>query len=382
MNPLIHYMPSSNVTRSTEQPDSPRMEVISGLRRLQNGSLTGLIGQIILWSSLIALLIIGSFLTQIPYTTSITYGANSYTISAGTVFFLYALLVLGVLITLVSFVFYQLGFRRLERAISDFEEISILSMVGIAGFGMFATGLVLWLGSLAPLSPSSSSDIYTSQMDPAIGVFVWFLLILGGFLSFFGALGIAGGNYKMGRALEERANEVGGVFSALPLFVVAGQLLCFIGSLKAEDKIAAGWTPPPPPSSPPPQVIYGPDMTHPNPYPPGTTIVVSGDQRGPDTLLAILVLLLVLTWILLPTFLFSLSSGYVEGTGNAPGSSASTNTLGPHLLYFTLFLGLIVTVVLVALIVVRRRKRKALGQQRPPPPAPPPKQEDPLDHLV
>ncbi|HTT44637.1 MAG TPA: hypothetical protein VMH38_01295, partial [Thermoplasmata archaeon] len=126
-----------------------RSDAREGFRQLKVAGVVGLLGQLLIWGSAIALWVVGSLFSPIPVSTKIAYGANGLAVSAGAVFALNYGLIAGAAVALLSFVLFARGFLRLSRATPPLKADAVVSLttVGSVGLGMFALGWAAWLGS-------------------------------------------------------------------------------------------------------------------------------------------------------------------------------------------------------------------------------------------
>jgi hypothetical protein len=381
--------PPAEVATSFHRPDAQ-----AGFRQLKAAGLVGLLGQILIWGSAIALWVVGSLYSPIRISTKIAYGANGLSISAGAVFALNYALIAGAAVALLSFVLFARSFQRLAKATPPLKAHTVVSLttVGIVGLGMFALGWAIWLGSfVAPgVGPSANSSAYTPVLASNLADLVDLLLVTGGLLAFGGTVGIALESSKVGTTYDESFIELGGALSMLPVFSIVGYLLSLIGLGHAGRKLERGWTPPPPPPPPTyPSAIYSPG------YAAGPTIVVPGRQPSWDSVAVVLIVVLVLLWVfLLPISLLLVSIGPTYGPAGTPGGggnvSASPALGSSSPVVPLLLIGLAATAVLLPLAISRnrrKRQREATQSIAPPPPPPPPpppraREGDPLDHLV
>lgn len=366
-------------------PPSPS-KAVEGFRGLRRASLVGLLGQVLIWGSVLALYIVGSLYSTIPVSTTIAYGANGLTVSSGEIFGLNFTLLLGAAVALLSCLLWSRSLEALAKGSPPLHVDSAVALatVGTIGFGLFAVGWAAWLGSFVAPGASNSgySAVYSPVLASNLADVVNLLLILGGLLAFGGVLGIVVGASTVGATYDESGVELGGALSLLPVFSVIGLLLLALGLKRGERKLEGGWIPPPPP----------PAVAYPPPYAP------AGPSGGPpgawDSLAIVLVVVLVLLWVFILPFTFYLGfAGTTKGpiapggNGSAPPAVASS---GGTLVAPILLAGLVVTAVLLPLAVVRnrrRRQRPAAAPPRPPPPPPPApvearNEDDPLDHLV
>ncbi len=375
----------------SDPPSFRPEETRAGVADLEIAALGGLLGQILIWGSVIALWVFGSLYGNIPTRTSIAYGANGFSVSAGAIFGLNYLLIGGAVVTALALLLTGRDLRRIAGAtpLPSLEAAASLATVGAIGFGLFALGWGVWIGSFVP-PVAGAAPSYTSVMDSNLAAVVDLMLIAGGLLAFVGMLGLAWGSSQLGGKFDESALELGGALSALPVFSTVGYVLLMIGLVRADRKVRQGWVPSPPPP-PPPLLHY---VAYPAVYASGGPLAPSRDRPSWDGLAVALVVVVVLLWVLIvPISLVitsedSLTHGPASSAGSPNGSpagaSATTSAGSP---FAVLLLGLAATAVLVPLALVRNRRKRQKSSSPspsppPPPPPPPAADEDALDHLV
>ncbi|HZY93225.1 MAG TPA: DUF973 family protein [Thermoplasmata archaeon] len=383
-------------TVSTE-PSARALDAQAGFRQLKVASVVGLLGQILIWGSAIALWVVGALYAPIPVSTSIAYGANGFLVSAGAVFALNDVLIAGAVVAVLSIVLSARSYQKLGKATPSvkFDSVVAMTTIGAIGLGMFALGWAAWLGSfVAPgTGPNGDTTTYVPILASNLGDVVNLLLIVGGLLAFLGMLGIALGSSKVGVTYEEGVVELGGALTILPVFSVIGYALSLLGLVRGERKLKRGWTPPPPPPPP----TY-PALTYGGGYAAGPPMAVPGQPGSWDGLAVVLVVVLVLLWVfILPISLIIGEGGLTKGPGGVPGGGGTNNSPptpassgGASSVAPLLLVGLAGTAILLPLAIARtRRKRQRAAAQPmaappppPPPPPPPAREEDPLHHLV
>jgi hypothetical protein len=377
---------SATSTPAAEEWTSARASgTLEGFGLIRIGAGVGVLGQLLVWGSVLILATLGTLYSNIPLSTTIVYGATTYTIAAQAILALNCVLVAGIVLALVSSAYYLAGFGKVGAAtpFRDLGAVRALTSLGITGFGMFAVGWCLWLGSLVPPGPGAYSAAYASQLSANLSGLIDVLLVAGGFFAFVGGAAMATGAAKIGEKYEEASIETGALFTAIPVLSVVGQSLCFLGIVKGERKITTGWAPPPPPPPPPP--LPYPPIGYAYGYPGWVQAQSPRDQEGPDALIVLLVVLLVVFWFFVPAAL--LTSNTTKGPGGTPGgggASAGSSASSPSGFSLALLVAILATAVIVPLAVVRTRRRRMkarpsttssasspLPAPTPPPPPPP-----------
>lgn len=386
--PPLHPTPSESFDREGAR---------KGVRAVKGALLVGLLGQLLIWGSAVALWIVGSLFANVPTHTTIAYGANGISISAGEIFAINLLLIGGTVIAVGALILADRGFRALGRASSRsrFAGVSGLTTTGSIGFGLFAVAWLVWLGSfVAPgVNPPATPGFYTPVLASNLSATVAIMLVLGGFLAFIGMLGIAVGSSTLANAFEEPTVELGGVLSVLPALSIVGNILFILGLGHIDRKLGEGWVPPPPL---PPSVPIYPVAANPAGYPSVGYYVPQSPPPSWDSLAVVLIVILFLFWILIIPFAFVATNGGIthgpatggNGTPPSPSAGGAATPTGSTTIVALLVVGVIATGLLLPIAVVRNRRKRERAARLPPlppppPPPPPPTAEaDPLDHLV
>jgi hypothetical protein len=134
-----------------------------------------------------------------------------------------ALIGLGAVVGLASFLLYFSGFRKMAASSREFTTPTFLSLVGIVGFLLTVGGLGLVLTGVGFAASSYA-------LAPLAELFGAPLLLLGLLLSLVGLFGQAVGSWRFGLRYEERTSRTGAVLMVVPM---AGHALTFLGYRRA-----------------------------------------------------------------------------------------------------------------------------------------------------
>ncbi|MFZ0891472.1 MAG: DUF973 family protein [Thermoplasmata archaeon] len=191
--------------------DAPESE---GVRALGAASLLGSIAQILFLGG--ALLLTQSLLAY-PSAAWNPVGLFQHA------FLAVLLLVLAAEVGAVSFLSYFSGFRKMATSSRDFTTPAFLTLVGILGIAMTASGLGLLLTGIA--LPSA-----TYVLAPVAVLFGVPVLALGTILSVVGLFGQAVGGWRVGQRYQEGSLRTGAILMIFPLL---GNALSFLGYRRA-----------------------------------------------------------------------------------------------------------------------------------------------------
>ncbi|MFZ1024155.1 MAG: DUF973 family protein [Thermoplasmata archaeon] len=191
--------------------DAPERE---GVRALRAASLSGSLAQILFLGG--ALLLTQSLLAY-PGAAWNPVGLYHHA------FLAVLLLVPAAVAGAVSFLLYFSGFRKLATSSRDFTTPAFLTLVGILGVAMTASGLGLLLTGVALTSTSYA-------LAPVAVLFGVPLLLLGMILSIVGLFGQAVGSWRVGQRYQESTLRTGAI---LMVFPVLGNAFSFLGYRRA-----------------------------------------------------------------------------------------------------------------------------------------------------
>jgi hypothetical protein len=263
-------------------PPNPSSDT-DGVGLLKIGSGLGIAVQALFWTGFIIFYLIFMALES----TVSSFGARGAVsiptwITVNTFYFAVAAIAGGLMLGVVSYVFYFLGFRAIRKGDPTFGAPTSLMIVGLIGYLMAAGGVVLVLGTVVSGINSVATGTVTAGsavLDLNV-VFGGLALIgLGAILGLIGVIGLVLGNWRAGTRYRESSAKVGAILSIIPIVSIVGYVLLLIGYIRAGSKLKNGWAVPralayyPAPVAPPPG-YYGapaPPMGYPvaPPPPPG-----------------------------------------------------------------------------------------------------------------
>ncbi|MCI4354171.1 MAG: DUF973 family protein [Thermoplasmata archaeon] len=234
---------------------------IEGVDNLKIASMLGLLVQAMLWAGAAIIYLVFNALS----TTATSFGTTSAAtipawITVNTVYLAFGLVAGGLVIGIVSYVFYYLGFRAIKRGAPDFGAPTTLVLIGLIGFVLIAAGILLILGAIV----SAVNDVANGTINSGSAAISLSAIITGGALAALGAIlaliGVIGlilGNYRAGTRYEQSTLKIGSILTIIPGVSVVGYVLLLVGYLQAGTKLKSGWAPPtwvqvqvPPPMNP------------------------------------------------------------------------------------------------------------------------------------
>jgi len=256
----------------TPQPGSGFPADKEGVTHLRIASLLGMITQLLFWIGTAIFYLIFTGIQN--STTSITGTSTSIPswITPGTVYAAIGLMAGGLVIGIIVFVFFYLGFRAIKRGSSDFGAPTTLMLIGLIGFLLVVVGLVVIIGTFISAVNSASSGSASIDLGALLGGIA--AIGFGALLSLIGVIGLVLGNWRAGKRYDESTIRIGAILSILPYLSIVGYILLFVGYMHAGSKLNSGFIPggmgqmPPPGYYAPPPGGPSPPWQAPPPPPP------------------------------------------------------------------------------------------------------------------
>lgn len=242
-----------------------------GVGYLKIASGLGVLLQALIWAGFaIFYLIYNAVNNAAPSLTSTGTSTLPSWITANTLYIAVGAIAGGLILGVVSFIFFYLGFRAIRRADPSFGAPTILMIIGMIGYLMIALGVIVIVGAvLSAVNAAVAGGITTTGANIAIGAIIGGIALigLGGILGLVGVIGLVLGNWRAGSRYSETPTKIGAILSILPFISIVGYVLLLVGYVRAGSKLRSGWAPPSsmPPMQPP---AYYSQPTAPMPPPP------------------------------------------------------------------------------------------------------------------
>jgi Protein of unknown function (DUF973) len=221
---------------------TPSHSDLDGVGNLTVASLLGLLVQALIW---IGVAIFDLLYSAISNSTVIA-GTGGTTlpgwVSVNTLYIAVGLTAGGLVLGIVSYIFFYLGFRAIKRGAPDFGAPTTMVLVGLIGFLMIVLGLGIIIGTFVSAINSASSSGASLDLGALFGGIA--LIGLGGLLALVGVIGLVLGNWRAGTRYQETTIKVGGILTIIPYLSIVGYVLLVVGYMKAGSKLKSGWAPP------------------------------------------------------------------------------------------------------------------------------------------
>ncbi len=235
--PATMIPPNPNVSRPSDR---------DGVSHLKVAALLGVLVQAMFWFGFAIFYLIYLALqnTASNLAAGRAVGASIPSwITPTTVYAAIGLLAGGLVLGVVGFIFFYLGFRTIRRGAPDFGAPTALMIVGLVGFAMMAIGVLILIGGVLSAVNSaiggSSGALALSAILGAIALFG-----IGSLLALVGVIGLVLGNWRAGSRYEESTVKVGSILTIIPYVSIVGYILLLVGYSKASSKLSSGWVPP------------------------------------------------------------------------------------------------------------------------------------------
>jgi len=252
---------------------------IAGVDHLRIAALLGFLVQAMLWAGFLVFYLIYAALTSATTTfgTSPTATTIPSWITPNTLWLAAGLLAGGLVIGIISYIFFFLGFREVKRGAPDFGAPTTLVLIGLIGFAMMAIGIVLIVGTvLSAINAAAAGTITAGGASLSLGALLggFALIGLGAILALIGVIGLILGNWRAGVRYGESTLKIGSILTILPYVSIVGYILLLVGYSGAAKKLRTGWVPAGPATPPayyaPPPGPASPPWQSPPPPPPGS----------------------------------------------------------------------------------------------------------------
>jgi hypothetical protein len=241
--------PQVSCANGYPQPPPPNPSSDSdGVGLLKIGSGLGIAVQALFWSGFLIFYLIFAALQS----TVSTIGAGGTPtipswITVNTFYFAVAAIAGGLMLGVVSYVFFFLGFRTIRKGAPSFGAPTALMVVGLVGYLMAAVGVVLIVSSVVSAINSAvagavSAGGATVDLSAILGGLA--LIGFGAILGLIGVIGLVLGNWRAGTRYNESMVKIGAILSIVPMVSIVGYVLLLVGYFRAGSKLRNGWAVP------------------------------------------------------------------------------------------------------------------------------------------
>lgn len=191
------------------------------------------------------------------YSFSVPMGGSTTSLTNAAVSTFFGIVIVGLAIAIVSYLFLRSGFARLRAVDGRFASTPTFAIVAIVGLVMVAAGLGVFLGWLLQLlsCAGSLSTIPSSCVNLGTLLGGVALLGIGGIILLVGVIGTVVGIWRLGDRYNDVLFKVGAIL--LIFFGFVGAILLLIGVVRAERNVRAApdvsapqFSSPPPPGAP------------------------------------------------------------------------------------------------------------------------------------
>jgi hypothetical protein len=220
---------------------------VEGVSNLKVAALLGLFSQLTIWVGFLLVYLIFTALTS----TVSSFGTGTAStfpswITPNIFYVSIALLAVGFVIGIVSYVFFYLGFRTVKRGAPDFGAPTTLVFIGLIGFLMEVAGIGIVVGTIvSAINSAVAGTVSSGSASLDIGaVFGGLALIgIGAILALIGVIGLILGNYRAGGRYQQSTLKIGAILTIIPFLSIVAYVLLLVGYMKAASKLQTGWVP-------------------------------------------------------------------------------------------------------------------------------------------
>ncbi len=237
--------PSTAPMYAATPPRASSPSDVEGVSHLKVGAILGIVVQAAFWVGFLVFYLIYNALssTVSPYGTTSTIPSW---ITPNTFYLAVALLAGGLVLGIVSYIFFFLGFRAVKRGAPDFGAPTTMMIVGLVGYLLAVIGIVVIIGTIVSAINSATAGTIT-QGSAAIDISALIgglaLIGLGALLGLIGVIGLVLGNWRAGNRYGESTLKVGSILTILPYVSIVGYILLLVGYSKAGTKLRTSGIP-------------------------------------------------------------------------------------------------------------------------------------------
>jgi len=244
------YPPAPGIVAPNAAPSTSEISRsdVEGVGNLKVGALLGLLTQIMFWVGFaIFYAIFNALRASGPLNGMGTGPTIPSWITVNTFYLAVGLLAGGLVIGMISYIFYYLGFRAIRRGDPEFGAPTTLMLIGLISYLMTALGIVVIIGTIVSAINSAAAGTVTPgavSLDLSAILGGLALIGLGAILALIGVVGLVLGNWRCGSRYEESMLKAGAILTIIPFVSIVGYVLLLVGYVKAGSKLRTGWAPP------------------------------------------------------------------------------------------------------------------------------------------
>ena len=222
---------------------------IDGVGHLQIASVLGLVVQAMVWAGFLIFYLIFNALTNTVTNISATGGTSTTIpswITPNTFYLAVAMLAGGLVLGIVSYIFFYLGFREVKRGAPDFGAPTTLVLIGLIGFAMTALGIVIIIGTIvSAINDATAGAVTTGSASLGLSAILSGIALIGigAILALIGVIGLVLGNWRAGARYGQSTLKVGSILTIIPYVSIVGYILLLVGYMGASKKLKTGWIP-------------------------------------------------------------------------------------------------------------------------------------------
>jgi Protein of unknown function (DUF973) len=230
----------------------PSADELSGVSRIKWAALLGILALALAIGGVMIIF----FDVGLGVTTNIS--NSGYVSLLRTILLAVALIAVGVILALLSFILYTAGFAALRKADGRFRVPMVLCIIGLIGLACITGFVAVYALSVNTAIACPSSNISCqNNATGSISQGATVVGYVGGLFAFIGLIGLILGLWRFGSRYSSTINKVGAILYIIPVLSVIAPILTLIGAIQVQKKLrnpvmsppmaSPSFPPPPPP---------------------------------------------------------------------------------------------------------------------------------------
>ncbi len=212
---------------------APTDAEMTGASRIKWGALLGTLGLVLAIAGVFIIILDVGFAVG----GGITSTANFQTI-LNTIFAAVGAILAGVVLALLSFVLYTLGFASLRRADSRFTVPMVLCVIGLIGLLLLIGFAGLYAASIQSALGCGSSDTTCQNSATSLPAGAGALLWVGGLVALVGLIGAILGIWRFGGRYQSGVAKAGAILYIIPVLAIIAPILVLIGAHQVQKRMS------------------------------------------------------------------------------------------------------------------------------------------------